>query len=243
MEDRPGSGRVLLRDFYRPALHQGTLEFTESLDFLRQQGAVDESDPQSIRVIVPNYMMADSNCLASSEYFSVCCADPCEELMDQLDDAVSALRVGLTNRSFDADGELAARLNEVADHHDGEVPLHGRLFAQWMHYAFPRHCPFPHVSGTTNRQSLTQFQAERHDRAAFAEYKEMRELSEMHSQGDLNDFSMWTEDEELIDPTSNLNSRTRSLWHVSMLLALGSAATIWKFMGKSAGSVSHQKLV
>ena len=55
---------------------------------------------------------------------------------------------------------------------------------QWMHYAFPRHCdalsffflgrchkkltedadfltggPFPHVSGTTKRQSLTQFQA------------------------------------------------------------------------------------
>lgn len=259
MEERPGSGRVLLSDFYRPALHQGTLEFTESLDFLRQQGAIDESDPQSIRVIVPNYMMADSNCLASSEYFSVCCADPCEELMDQLEasvaapsaspesllDAVSALPLGLTNRSFAAEGELSARLHEVADHHDGEVPLHGRLFAQWMHYAFPRHCPFPHVSGTTKRQSLTQFQAERHERAAFAEYKEMREVSEMSdTRGDVSDFSMWSEDEELIDPRGNLKSNSaRSFWHLPMLLALGSAATLLKFVGKSSGSVYHQKMV
>lgn len=259
MEDRLGSGRVLLSDFYRPALHQGTLEFTESLDFLRQQGAIDESDPQSLRVIVPNYMMADSNCLASSEYFSVCCADPCEELVDQLEasvaapsatpqtllDAVSAVRGDLTNRSFDADGELSARLQEVADHHGGEVPLHGRLFAQWMHYAFPRHCPFPHVSGTTNRQSLTKFQAERHERAAFAEYKEMREISEMqYNQGDVSsDFSMWSEDEELIDPAGNLNTKARSFWHLPMLLALGSAATLWKFVGTSSGSASHQKMV
>ncbi|CAE7866642.1 unnamed protein product [Symbiodinium microadriaticum] len=181
MEERPG--RVLLGDFYRPALDQGTLEFTESAEFLRQQGALDESD-QEARVIVPNYMMADSNCLASSEYYSVCCSDPCEEIMDQLEsslrapsasptamlNAVQALRSGLS-----LEGELSERLSEVAAQHSGEVPLHGRLFAQWLHHAFPRDCPFPHVSGTV-RQSLTQFQEERHERAAFAEYDEMKEI-------------------------------------------------------------------
>jgi hypothetical protein len=47
---------------------------------------------------------------------------------------------------------LRQRLDEVAKHHGGSVPLHGRLFAQWLHYAYPRECQFPHVSGTTNPQ-------------------------------------------------------------------------------------------
>merc|ERR1719502_595799 len=45
---------------------------------------------------------------------------------------------------------LLSRLEEIAGSHEGKIPLHGRLFAQWMHHAFPRECPYPHVSGTTN---------------------------------------------------------------------------------------------
>ena len=41
--------------------------------------------------------------------------------------------------------ELEAKLHTVAAHHAGTVPLHGRLFAQWMHFAFPLECPYPHV--------------------------------------------------------------------------------------------------
>merc|ERR1740129_2739471 len=33
--------------------------------------------------------------------------------------------------------------------HRGKVPLYGRLFAQWLHHAYPRECPFPHLSGST----------------------------------------------------------------------------------------------
>lgn len=33
---------------------------------------------------------------------------------------------------------LRVRLQEVAALHGGKVPIHGRLFAQWMHHAFPR---------------------------------------------------------------------------------------------------------
>ena len=36
-------------------------------------------------------------------------------------------------------------MEQVASHHGGKVPLHGRLFAQWLHHAFPRECPYPHV--------------------------------------------------------------------------------------------------
>merc|ERR1719277_1976873 len=48
---------------------------------------------------------------------------------------------------------LVSRLWEIADHHDGSVPLHGRLFAQGMHHAYPLECPYPHAGGTT--QPLT----------------------------------------------------------------------------------------
>merc|ERR1719203_1329310 len=45
---------------------------------------------------------------------------------------------------------LLRRLDSVAAHHGGRVPLHGRLFAQWMHHAYPRECRYPHVAGSTD---------------------------------------------------------------------------------------------
>merc|ERR1719395_175173 len=48
---------------------------------------------------------------------------------------------------------LRQRLDEIAEIHGGSVQLHGRLFAQWMHHAFPRECPYPHLSGSTNPQT------------------------------------------------------------------------------------------
>merc|ERR1719211_825799 len=52
---------------------------------------------------------------------------------------------------------LVARLEEIAKHHGGHVPLHGRLFAQWMHHAYPRECPYPHLSGTVRAQRAAEF--------------------------------------------------------------------------------------
>merc|ERR1719254_383876 len=52
---------------------------------------------------------------------------------------------------------LSSQLEEIANAHDGKVPLHGRLFAQWLHYVFPRDCPFPHKSGTASRASPQEF--------------------------------------------------------------------------------------
>merc|ERR1719245_2897961 len=48
---------------------------------------------------------------------------------------------------------LLGRLAQVAESNDGVVPIHGRLFAQWMHHAFPRECPYPHEAGTTSPQT------------------------------------------------------------------------------------------
>merc|ERR1719401_3231685 len=53
---------------------------------------------------------------------------------------------------------LVRKLEEVAAHHGGVVPLHGRLFAQWMHFAYPRECMYPHVSNTTGGLSPEEWE-------------------------------------------------------------------------------------
>merc|ERR1719409_1040215 len=85
-----GAGRVRLVDFYKMAVEEGKSQFSESVNFLRQQGALDESDPANPRVIITNYIQSPSNCVASSSYFSVCCADECEGLFKQLERSIAA---------------------------------------------------------------------------------------------------------------------------------------------------------
>merc|ERR1719379_206760 len=63
-EDR-GSGRIRLSDFYKPAL-DGQWQFQESVGYLRQLGALDETDPEKPRVIIVNYISSPTNSIASS---------------------------------------------------------------------------------------------------------------------------------------------------------------------------------
>merc|ERR1719388_615944 len=45
-------------------------------------------------------------------------------------------------------GTLKDKLQEIAiQNADGLVPIHGRLFAQWLHFVFPHDCPYPHTGG------------------------------------------------------------------------------------------------
>merc|ERR1719221_667636 len=56
------AGRVPLEAFYKSAL-DGNWQFGESLDYLRQLGAVDDSDgPHRLSIIVPNYVNSPTNC-------------------------------------------------------------------------------------------------------------------------------------------------------------------------------------
>merc|ERR1719204_966088 len=80
LEETAGSGRVRLGDFYAAGW-----QFSESVGYLRQLGALDESDKSNLRVIIPNYINAPSNCIASSAYYGICCIDECEEFIGQLE--------------------------------------------------------------------------------------------------------------------------------------------------------------
>merc|ERR1719191_2715136 len=56
------------------------------------------------------------------------------------------------------DTKVRVKLEEIGAHHDGKVPLHGRLFAQWLHYAFPRDCPYPHMAGAVKPETPLRYE-------------------------------------------------------------------------------------
>jgi len=211
LEDGVGSGRVRLGDFYNAALNGSAFQFSESVEYLREQGALDDSSSIQ-RVIIPNYLSAVSNCVGHSGYYAVCCKDPCEQLMDHIEIAVQSPTASPSqlirlvadlpsafepaNRSIDA--KLRQRLEDVAEQHGGKVPLHGRLFEQWMHYAYPRECPFPHLSGQTNTQIMPLSLL--HGKAEIDEMLYHIEQTKVET-SDAEDLcsSMWTLEEELVD--------------------------------------------
>ena len=78
-----------LSEFYKAALG-GAWQFSENIGYLRELGALDESDPQDPGVFVANYVGSVSNCIASSSFYSVCCMDECEGLMGQLEKNLAA---------------------------------------------------------------------------------------------------------------------------------------------------------
>jgi hypothetical protein len=166
-----GTGRVPLAKFYDAAINLGHWQFAETPDYLRSMGALDESIPSTPRVIVSNYILSPSNCVASSNYYSVCCLDECEELVGQLEREISApaakperiaslvatMPSSTTPPNQTIPTRLRERLYEIATANDGLVPLHGRMFAQWMHHAYPRECPYPHMSGTFKAMRLKDY--------------------------------------------------------------------------------------
>jgi diadenosine tetraphosphatase ApaH/serine/threonine PP2A family protein phosphatase len=223
-EDRSvgGAGRVRLADFYKKALHEGKWHFSESADYLRQLGALDESDASNPRVIIPNYIYGRSNCVASSAFYSVCCIDECESILGRLEELalapeatpsmITSLIAKIPSSTVAANRTLSSwlhqRLDEVAKHHGGLVPLHGRLFAQWLHYAYPRECPFPHVSGMVDPLSPEVALTERNRSFVSLPVSEMRRIIEDAPQvkspvpwtdaDAIEDSSMWSMDEELV---------------------------------------------
>jgi len=162
----PKGGRVRLTDFYNMSLYSHWA-FDEKPEYLRGIGALDESDPMRRQVILTNYVQSMSNCLNNSKIYSVCCRNECEELMAHLEHHAAApeadarqilhLVASLPSDTVTAPRELPLslrhRLMEIASTNQGKVRLHGRLFAQWMHHAYPRECPYPYTTGTINPQS------------------------------------------------------------------------------------------
>lgn len=159
LEPERADGRVPLGKFYGATLQGAHSGFSESPAYLRHLGALDEQDPWHPQVVVPNVLYGPSNCVASSGFHSVCCVDDCQVLMTGLEqrllrpsavpsaiaEAVRELRSETVAAPRQLTPDLVRRLEDIAKLHGGGVPLHGRLFQQWMHHAFPGECALPRL--------------------------------------------------------------------------------------------------
>jgi hypothetical protein len=211
-----GAGRVRLADFYNLSLN-GQWQFSEEREYLRVLGALDDSDASNPRVIIPNYINSYTNCAASSVHYKVCCLDECESIFATLEQTIAAAEatpstiISVISQISGASSVapwLRERLDEVAKIHNGHVPLHSRLFAQWLHYAFPRECQFPAVPDMTKPQHRDDM--ERHMDAGRQTPKEVMEqivaAAPPHQLQRPSDYDadakeqspMWSTEEELV---------------------------------------------
>merc|ERR1719217_190657 len=134
--DTHSTGRVPLSSFYRSAM-AGEWRFGESEAYLRELGALDESSIfRGPQVIIPNYLLAASNCIVASTYYLVCCVNECESLLQRVEDRIKApvasveklipVVEALSEPPKPLTVALATQLRRIADTHHGKVPLHGR---------------------------------------------------------------------------------------------------------------------
>jgi len=252
-----GSGRVKLSDFYRPSL-DGSWQFQESVPYLRQLGALDESDSNSMSVIMVNYLHSQTNCIASSGYYSVCCKDECESLIGQLEekiaspealpDAIEKIVTNMPSATVDSSRKLSAKmlqlLEDIAAQNHGTVPLHGRLFAQWMHRVYPRECPYPHKSGTTRQQTGEEWLLETGVESLATNdemFQFMKNASATPKAAEDTEFMPWSTEEELLGhrpspivKSTSLFARLRPavLFGLASLLAFGVLKNFRSVSGK-----------
>jgi len=194
-EEDAGPGRIHLSEFYKQSggFTADRWVFSEKLDYLRAIGAIDDSDPARPRVIIPNYIVSKPQCLEVSSLYGLCCRNECEDLLGHLEEQIGE-ETATAGRILDLIENLASdtvpvprnisqglrtRLQQVAATNHGRVPIHGRLFAQWMHHAYPRECPFPHESGETSPMTPDEWLLQK-DGSAYSS----KEERECHVSGD-----------------------------------------------------------
>lgn len=149
--ERGQHGRVKLQEL-RSA--DGGDLFRESVEYLRQLGALEGEEFHMFHVLTPNYMLGPSNCDGTTSFYDLCCPNACEvhkghlerAMMADPGDHVSLITRAVGERLGHISSEMLRWLEQLAKEHDGRVLIHGRAFAEWLHNIFPRECPKPRVA-------------------------------------------------------------------------------------------------
>jgi hypothetical protein len=147
------NGSVLLSDLNVSKAEGRRNLFEEPADFVMGLGVVTgKADFDHSRFIVPNYLSSLSMCLSTASYHSVCCENTCEALYAQLERGIGA-PVAKVEQISDLVTSMPGKqpvmwkdLKGIANK-KGEIKLHSRSFAKWMHHAFPLDCPLPVLAG------------------------------------------------------------------------------------------------
>merc|ERR1719375_1130627 len=241
MDNARSTGRVSLGAFYGGRGAGDDWRFIESVDYLRQLGALDESNPERLRVIVPNYLSGPNNCIEASEMHTYCCKDECGALVAEVERGiatptgaagdivkiVSQISSDTVEAPRNLTSELTSKLESVASRHGGKVPLHGRLFAQWMHHAFPNECPHPHISGTTAPQTTEAYMKSGGNVSITLAERAQYIAAHQETKEDQAKSLFWSEEEELLSyddfklssPSENWSFRAFAILLSILLLA------------------------
>eukprot|EP00930_Biecheleria_cincta_P085715 TRINITY_DN7508_c0_g1_i1.p1 TRINITY_DN7508_c0_g1~~TRINITY_DN7508_c0_g1_i1.p1 ORF type:complete len:550 (+),score=103.33 TRINITY_DN7508_c0_g1_i1:49-1698(+) len=142
------NGRVRLADL-RKVEHADL--FRESEDYLRKVGALDDSAPDGPHLLMPNYMLGPSNCDGTTSFYDLCCPNECEDHKTRLERALLGAKdhhetvTSVVQQRLGAPvpADLLKRLSSLVEANKGQVLIHGRGFADWLHAVFPRECPKP----------------------------------------------------------------------------------------------------
>lgn len=227
--DVHGTGRVKLSDFYSYA-KDGVWQFLEPAEQLRLSGTLDESSSFSgPQVMIANYINQMSNCVTSQPYYSICCLNECDHVFQQLEaniaaasaspeQIVVALESGLYTQSLSTiSAENIARLDQIAGLHDGKIPLHGRLFARWLHFVYPHECPYPHAAGVVKPLSQKEWK----DLVGVEAESATDDEIAMHVQSEYADREpspeagslLWTLEESLLESSTPSDSVESQIWN------------------------------
>merc|ERR1719487_2585969 len=263
--DPSGTGRVPLGSFYsQPA--DAAFQFSETADYLRQTGALDETGRGGPAVIIPNYLAGPTNCIASSSYYSVCCMNECEGLMNELEHKIQTPKASperllglvgnMSSSTVDAPRvfppALKEKLQTIANSHEGEVPLHSRSFAQWVHFAFPNECPYPQITESAAVLTPSQWLDDKTWTASEEERQSHIEGSNTETTQEAPFMSQWSDDEVLpvLEPQKAKRGALAGLVRLGVQVAgivvvLRSAMSAWNggvhaYRGNSAKDKKEQ---
>lgn len=243
--DMDSTGRVPLSKFYNTAINTDW-RFGESEAYLRELGALDESlslGGKQLSVIIPNYIQATSNCIVSSPHYLVCCRNECEDILGEIEVAIGSstaapsdilaivgnMTIPTSLEEEDSPqliGSHTEQLEQIAKMHGDVVPLHGRLFAQWLHRVFPRECPQPHklgaVSSVTPSQYGDDYIAKESDMKKHVANADPTSVSIKADADELQWMSQWDPEDELVDYSPELSMS----WGNRLFVAVGGLALL-----------------
>lgn len=208
--DRAKTGRVHLSDFYHAGMNS-EWRFGESEAYLREMGVLDESAMwHGSQVIISNYLQGSNNCIVSTAHYLVCCSNPCENILSDIETEIGSAMatpiqiIDIIGNMTTADDEpirlsqmLVDQLGNVATTQGGKVPLHGRLFAQWLHYVFPYDCAFPHKSGAVSLATPLEFGDYVASKREMSKHARKRPQNHNATVTDALLMSQWSSEEEL----------------------------------------------
>jgi len=259
-------GRVRLSAFYNMTKFTHW-KFIEKAEYLKSLGTLDETDPKNPSVIIANYVMGRQNCLEGTNLYAICCRNACEDLTAYLEerigtasapaDRIAGLVSELSSQTVAAPRQLSqlllGRLEEIAQHNGGEVPLHGRLFSQWMHHAYPLECPYPHQAGSINPQTVDEWLRDSASSATTSDEERQRivegDVCAVNWEGkvECSDEQVdlpWNLDEELLTAGDTSSAdfgaefRTGFLMRLALLILICAAGlTIQQGLGENRGDL------